>query len=73
MNAVLNDKYLFNDINSYIYYTEKQIKNFKSHHYFFNQYKLNKEIRWLGFILRDDIKLFDCYDTDKKIYLDIFI
>ena len=69
MNAVLNNNDLFNKIKSYMYYTEKQIKDFKISHYFFHQIKLNEDIRWLGFLLRDDVNLYDCYNNNDNIIL----
>lgn len=68
MNAVLNNKDLFNKIKSYMYYTDKQIKKFKSLHYFFHQHKLNEEIKWVGFILqKNDVDVWDCLDENKAI------
>tara|TARA_S200002703_G_scaffold109526_1_gene95277 strand:+ start:1016 stop:1240 length:225 start_codon:yes stop_codon:yes gene_type:complete len=67
MNSVLNNKDLFNIIKSYVCYSDTQIKKFKASHYFFYQHQLNEEIRWVGFILRDDVNLWDCYECDDKI------
>ena len=74
MNIVLNNKDLLNKIKKYIYYTDEQLMNFKSQHYFFNQYLVNKEIKWIGFILNDDIN-FEWMeeDADRIIYTNLFL
>ena len=66
----LNKDVLIN-IKGFVYYTNAEIKKFKMYHYFFNQHKLNKEIKLWGFLFKDDIKIYDCLDSDDIINLSL--
>ena len=67
MNKVFFNKDLLRKIKGFLYYTNAEIKKFKSYHYFFFQHKLNKEIKWLGFVLKNDINFWDCYEDGNRI------
>jgi hypothetical protein len=74
MERVMNNKDLFKRIKEFVNYTDDQIKKFKFYHYFDHQHKLNDDIRWYGFMFKEDITIFDFpVDRNKIINMEIII
>ena len=68
----MNNKDLFKKIKGFLYYSEEQIKKYKFYHYFDYQHKLNEDIKWYGFMFKEDITIFDFpVDSDNIINLEI--